>query len=240
MNTKRTKARRGWELLGEAAGKLEILYSYQLYRIAKAINPALEDFQGRMVIMDDLRWLDEPRLSGSLNQLARLSMHDFGALRALVFWREEIADGQSSRISHDVRLCYEFPGGEKRGSIWLDAATGLPWLPHACYTFLPDPERSRRMNEQLAADAKLARAVVAQITEEENTSFMWQYGPQDYKQEREVEILQFSRRKNKKAEWVVEKVFATRYHPAGSLLPKDEQEAFRVQFLAKQQEAVAA
>ncbi len=232
---RRTKARQGYDLIREVACKIETFLPSQMLRIARAINPKLEEFQAHYEVMDDLEWLDDPRLSGSLRCLwTGSSPWDFEARCAFVFFREQVLETGSKITAHDVRLVYRFPGGEKRGAVWLDATTGRPWMPKSCLSFLPGADR---INSEHGEDMRLASLEITKIRDEENTSFGWEWGANhNYAEEREIEVLQLCRRANAKADWKVIQTFATRYHPAGSMLPKPEAEEYRLKFLARQRE----
>src|SRR6185312_2794718 len=178
MNTKRTKAQKAYELLSEAAGKLDSLNTSELLRIARAINPKIEDFQTRLLVVEDFNWINEPRLSGSCNVLYSGSEIYLGrALRALVFFREALRDSHGPRTTSETRLVYEFPRSEEDGrKVWLDVATGLPWVPRACHEHrrcLSD-ERRRELEAREIAEIKLARAEVAKIEAEKCYSLFWQ------------------------------------------------------------------
>lgn len=139
MKTKRTsKAERGYALIKEAAFSpqrcrgAEDFYTYELERIAKAINPDVSDGQMRLVIMDDYRHSDGYCMLTTMTS-AYLSYDNVMRVRLAFFRAEACARCEGTSIDCDIRLALEFPrakNDERR--VWIDVETGLPWRPRAC------------------------------------------------------------------------------------------------------------
>lgn len=212
---KRTKARRGYDLICEAALRVQPLLTSELMRVARAINPKVEDFQTHYLVMQDVVWIGEPALSGSLHCLAqRSSVEDWDARLQFVFCRERLADRTSRLTRSDLRLVYDFPGGDKRGTVWLDALTGLPWLPEACISTAHTQERREGLFERHAADSRIARRVLAEIEAEKCRMLFWQIDNVRSTLYQHVEVLQELDRPSSKAEWRVTREIAWKYFPS--------------------------
>lgn len=214
---KRSKATKGHSLICEAAGKVEALYESELFRIARAINPKLETFQPRLLVVEDFNWLNEPKLSGSCHVHYTGSTCYMGrAIRALVFFREELGREQSRNSTSEVRLVYEFPRSEEdRRSVWLDAATGLPWFPRSLkdHRQCLSDEKRRELEVRELAEIKIARAELAKIEAEKCYNLFWQIDNERGTVDQFVEVLQELKRPHSKADWKVAREIAWRYHP---------------------------
>lgn len=247
MKTERkTKAQRAHEAIGEVAGKIDYLHSFELLKIGQAAFPDLQEFQTRLVVYDDMIWT-KGETEGNLHALSTDStIYEFRMAKALVFFREMYREEGTSAIHHDVRLAYEFdlPINDGRPlPVRLDCETGQVWLPRSIVQLRAKWTSAERCAEidryEAAARAKCQAALREILTRVEFSTF-WQIGDADLKAERWTEVLQLRRRKGRQFNTELVEVLASKYFPAGSALPKEEQEAFRLAYLAKQQEELAA
>lgn len=215
-NKRRTKAQRGHDAINEAAGKIDALCSSELLRIARAINPKLADYQTRLLVVEDFNWINEPALNGScVVAYSGSDIYRGRALRALVFFREEFRRDGSTQSTSEVRLVYEFPRSEEDSrKVWLDVATGLPWVPHSCQgrrQYLTD-EQQRELADREASELKSARVELAKIEAEKCYSLFWQIDNERGTVDQFVEVLQELKRPHSKAAWTVAREIAWRYH----------------------------
>lgn len=215
---KRTAAQKGYDLLCEAAGKIDYLCNSELLRIARAINSKTADYQTRLLVVEDFNWLNEPALSGSCHVCySGCDVYMGRAVRALVFFREELLRDRSGRTTSDVRLVYEFPRSEEDSrKVWLDVATGLPWWPRSCQDYQRHltEERRRELEALELAELKLARAELAKIEAEKCYTLFWQIDNERGTVDQFVEVLQELKRPHSKADWKVAREIAWRYHPS--------------------------
>jgi|GEM_PF-4417729 len=223
MKPKRTKAQVGHAAINEAAAKIEALCPFELLRIARVINPKVADYQTKLLVVEDFNWVNEPALTGSCHVAYTGPDCYMGrALPALVFFREEFRQA-SSRSTSEVRLVYEFPRSEDDSrKVWLDAATGLPWVPYSRQGHRQHltEERRRELEDREASELKLARAEAARIEAEKCQRLFWQIDNDRGTVDQLVEVLQELKRPHSKAEWKVVREIAWRYHP-----PEMRQEA---------------
>lgn len=157
-----SKVQRAYETLSIAAWKIKCLSESELFRVAKAINPDLSDFEPQLHIFDCHTWRDDGLqqmvtfASGVRSELYRMRT-------ALLFFRTEVNQTGSNLISHDVRLVFSLPHSKTDScSIWLDCETGLPWVPMARRRVRVDfPAEKRAALE--ARDAEVYRKASAEL-----------------------------------------------------------------------------
>lgn len=240
MNPERkSKTARAYETFYEAAGKLETYSETELKRIALAVNPELEEHELRMVIYNCHWWIDSDISLGGIESLGSGYLTSLYTLkRRLLFFREEVRGGSSSKLRNETRLILEFPW--RNTKLWLDCETGRFWEPQVRLRnrrFL-DAARQQELLEIDRAAEKLAAAERAKIFKELTELTGWIDQGADYEREARVEILSDMIRPNPKAEWQTVAQYATRYFPAGSNLQfgncgREEAEAFRGEYLRK-------
>jgi hypothetical protein len=236
-NTERkSKVTRAYEVFTEAAGKLEILSEADLGRLARAINPKLEDFELKLFVYDFHWWTDMDTGEGTIQGLCQDYLSSLYQMkRRLVFFREEGRSDETSKRRHRVVLVVEFQWQDV--TFWINAETGYFWVPESrLYNRRHLSEEHRRKLEQTEQEAaKLLNAEHARIAKEQVEDFGWWEGDYDYSQERRILELKLRRRKNRKANWETVAVYATMYYPAGSAIyPPEGREAYRLNYLRQQ------
>lgn len=221
---RKSRATRAYENLREASGKIEFLAEYELKRIARAINPAVEEYCQVMVV-NHHHWKDDNSLCGT-DTLSRGSSHEIYKFRTrLLFMREEVRAGESGKIANDTRCVFEFKNALGL-SVWLDCESGLPWNTRdfcpSCRNHRKYLSNARLMEVEAAERDALAkaRAVLMEIEREKCISIVWQedtsWKSDDAGYQRVDELREY-RRPNSRAKFDDGKILAVKFHPTNPI-----------------------
>lgn len=221
---RKSRAQRAYENLRLAAGRIPVLYSYELERIARALNP--ESGIGRMLIFSHHRWLDDSTTCFMDCLSSGYSSEFYKLVPRLAFFRAEKASSASEKILDDTRLVLEVK--YQNTTVWLDAESGLPWMPHArCRDHRKhcNPERRAELERIEGEALGLVKKVLAEIEREKCSVLMWQEDWQQTTDQRRVQRLEFSTRPNSRAEFADPRWLASKYFPATVTYPEPQPNA---------------
>ena len=242
IKERKTKAQRAFAMLQEASAQLELVSAFELQRLAKAVNPELNGYELTFRIFDFHWWIDQDVADGMMDTLCSSGSSYYFRMRTrLSFFRAERSNDLSSKQRSEVVLVAEFKFQDM--TFWINAETGMFWDPlsRAARRRHLSPERRDALMKIEQEAAKRLFVEREHIWKEKTEYFGWYDHGVDYDREARHERLELLRRPNPKAEWKVIKVYAERFHPAGSALDyaKAAQTEFLQRYEAKRQAQMA-